>query len=91
MAYTRNPVPTKSTPITLSLNYKRDKQGDIEERKAMGALWGKLMRPQFHFDLKCTSAPIVDRTAARMVISHAAIHGWILENMEIHKAFLNER
>lgn len=80
----------KPTQMKLPFNYKRDQQGKMEERKARGSLCREVMQHGAHFDAECTSALMVDLVAARMVISHAAKHGWILEHMDIHRAFLNE-
>lgn len=82
---------TKPIPMKLSLNYKRDQKGKLEERKARGSLRGDLMQPVVHFDPEWTSAPVVDRVATRMVISHEDKHGWIVEHMDIYRAFLNEK
>lgn len=83
--------PSKQIPLTLSFNYKRDEQGGIEECKARGSVRGEMMKPHVHFDPQCTSAPMVDRVAARMVIAHVVKNGWTLEHMDIHSAFINEK
>lgn len=85
------PKNTRIIPLTLSFNYKRDKAGDIEERKSRASLRGDLMLEHVHFDPKCTSAPMVDRIAARMVISHNVENGWVLEHLDVKSAFLHEK
>lgn len=48
------------------------------------------MKPNIHFDPECTSAPMVDRMAGRMVISHSVEQGWQLEHLDVRSAFLHE-
>lgn len=48
------------------------------------------MKADTHYDKDCTSTPMLDRCASRMVISHGVEIGWILENFEIRSALLHE-
>lgn len=48
------------------------------------------MRAHVHLDPASTSAPMVDRMAARMVIAHSVEHGWRLEHLDVRSAFLHE-
>lgn len=75
----------------MSFNCKRDEQGDIEERKARGSVRGDIMKPTIYFDPQCTSAPMVNRVAVRIVLKYSVQNGWLLEHMDIHSAFINER
>lgn len=77
--------------MTLSFAYKRDKSGEIEERKSRASLRGDKMVANIHYDPGCTSAPMVDRIAARMVICHNFQHGWWLEHFDVKSAFLHEK
>lgn len=43
-----------------------------------------------HDDENCTSVPMVDRVAARMVINYCLDKGWTLENIDTKSAFLHE-
>lgn len=49
------------------------------------------MKHHVHFDAQCTSAPMVYRVEARSVISYSVKQGLVLEHMDIHSAFINER
>lgn len=84
------PKKTKIVNMTLSFNYKRCKDGKVEESKSRASVRGDQMQPDIHFDPECTSAPMVDKMAARMVISHNVEHGWILDHLDVKSGFLHE-
>lgn len=69
----------------LSLNYKREKKGRIEERKAGGSVRGDMMKLHVHFDPKFKLAQMVDRDTARMVRAHMLEKGWVLAHIDIHR------
>lgn len=48
------------------------------------------MIPGIHFDVDCTSAPMVHRGAARMAIRWRVDRGWTLEHIDVKRNFLNE-
>lgn len=48
------------------------------------------MRSHIHFDPTKTSAPLMDRMAARMILSHCFDHGWVLEHLDVKSTFLHE-
>lgn len=84
------PKKTKIISLTLSFNYKRHKSGDIEERKSRAAIRGDTMLPYTHYDPACTSAPMVERMAVRIVIRYSIEGNWILEHMDVTSEFLHE-
>lgn len=84
------PKGTKTISLTPSFNYKRRKDGSIEERKSSASKRGDQMRAHIQFDPACTSAPMVDRMAVRMVIAHSVENGWTLEHVDVRSAFLHE-
>lgn len=84
------PKNTKVIHLTFTFNYKRRSNGTIEERKSRASLSGDQMIPGVHYDAACTSAPMVDRIAARMIISYSADRGWKLEHLDVKSAFLHE-
>lgn len=76
--------------MTFRLNYKENKYSTIEENKSRGSLLGDKMLHQIHFDPDRTSARMLDRVLARMVISQSVETGWTLENFDISSSFLHE-
>lgn len=84
------PKNAKIVSLTLFFNYKSGSDGSIEEQKSRASIRREKMRPNVHFDLRCTSTPIVDRMAAWMVISHSFERGWSLEHLDVRSEFLHE-
>lgn len=85
------PKSTQIVNMTLTFNYKRSKDGSVEERKSRASVRGDQMKPGVHFNPDCTSAPMVDRMAARMVLAHNVAHQWNLEHLDVKIAFLHEK
>lgn len=84
------PKKTKIITIIVSFNYKRNMYGTIEELKSRPSLRGDQMLPHFHFNSEKTSAPMVGRISARLVVIHSVGHGCILEHFDIWSAFLHK-
>lgn len=80
-----------SARLTLTCNYKREKDGTVEERKSRASIRGDQMQPDINFDPDATSAPMVDKMAARMILTHNVEHGWHLEHLDVKSAFLHEK
>lgn len=85
------PKEVKFIPLTMTFNYKRNKMGEVEERKSHASLRGDLMKAHIHFDPAQTSAPMVDRVAVRLILAQSVDHGWTLEHFDIESDFLHER
>lgn len=79
------PKTNKPIPLTLTFAYKRDRYGNVEERKSRASISDDLLIAHFHFNPAHTSAPMIDRVSVRMII------GWTLEHFDITSAFLHER
>lgn len=84
------PPKTRVISLTFSFNYKRRSDGSIEERKSRASVRGDNMIPGIHYDADCTSAPMVDCIAARMVIGYSVDKGWTLEHIDVKSALLHE-
>lgn len=83
------PKIAKTVNLTLTFNYKRAKDGTVEERKSHTSVRSDQMQPDVHFNPEFTSAPMVDKMAARMVIGHNVVYGWQLEHLDVKSAFLH--
>lgn len=69
------PDPDKNhRPISFTVNfeYKRDKKGQVLERKSRFSLRGDLILPNIHYDTRMCSAPMADKSKIRMIIFIAA-------------------
>lgn len=85
------PKKTKIIRLTFPFNYKRHKSVDIEERKSRVSVRGDTIVPYIYYDPTCTSAPMVERMAVRMVIRYIVEAQYVLEHMEVKNPFLHER
>lgn len=47
--------------------------------------------PHIKYDPACTSVPIVDRVAVRMIISPSVGKGWPMEYIEVNRAVLHDK
>lgn len=84
------PDKTKVSSRTFSFSYKRGIHGPIEERISRASLSGDQMLPGIHYDPNCESSPMVDRIAARMIISYSVGQRRTLEHLDVRSAFLHE-
>lgn len=84
------PKGAKIVPLTITFNYKMAKDGTVEEHKSRSSVRGDQMQPDVYFDPGCTSVPMVDNMAARIVISHSVEYDWQLEHLDVKSAFLHE-
>lgn len=84
-----HPPHTRIIPVKLSFNYKRDRNGTMENCKSRGSMRGDGMLPGVHYDSKSTSAPMVDRIAARMVVRYTVDKGWHIDHIDVKSAFLH--
>lgn len=77
------PKNIKPIPLTITSNYKTNKSGEVEKRKSRPSLRGDMMMAHLHFNPIETSAPIVDRVAVRILITHSIENGWPIEHFDI--------
>lgn len=86
------PKNTKIISMTLTFNYKRSKNGEVEERKSRASLRGDIMSAGKHYNTDHASAPMVYRTAVRMVISYCVDKGWYQPRaLRCHECILARR
>lgn len=81
---------TEMIPLPFTFNYKRHRNGTIEERKSRASLRGDQMRPTVCYDLAHTSKLMAGRIATGMVISHNVEMWWILEHLDTNSAFIHK-
>ena len=88
------PLPEKLSkliPLIMTYRYKRDKNGNIVERKARCSIRGDLMRPNIHFDPAATTAHLTDKQTIRTVFAIIAQIGLQAEHFDITSAFKHEK
>ena len=83
------PLPHGRKPIKMKwiFRVKQDENGNVLKLKSRLTACGYAQR--WNIDYLKVFAPVASYTTIRMVIAHAAMHDWELEQMDVDTAFLN--